>query len=71
MKRSPHTSGRTCGYCGRPHDVSQHVAEESPFCRACLHERIANRARSHAPVVSREVAGGAVVVSSRRNEMLD
>lgn len=28
-----------CAYCGRPHPVSAAVAEESPHCRACLHER--------------------------------
>lgn len=35
---------RRCAFCDRPHPVSDYVAEESPFCTACLHERVALRA---------------------------
>lgn len=35
---------RRCAFCHRPHPVSDYVAEESPFCTACLHERVALRA---------------------------
>lgn len=35
---------RTCAHCGAPHQVSDHVAEESPFCADCLHDRVERRA---------------------------
>lgn len=57
-----------CGYCGGAHRVSERVAEESPFCTACLNERIATRASGHAVVSLVEVASGAVVVRSPRHE---
>lgn len=33
----------TCLHCGRPHTVTDAVAEENPFCTACLHDRVARR----------------------------
>ena len=35
---------RKCAYCGGPHRVSARVAEENPFCNACLPERVERRA---------------------------
>lgn len=29
-----------CRYCGGPHAVSAAVAEENPFCSACLNDRV-------------------------------
>lgn len=43
-------SMRSCAYCRRPHDVSDAVAEENPFCRVCLPERVQKRASSFGPV---------------------
>ncbi len=44
-ERAISPDARRCAFCGRPHDVSDHVAEESPFCQACLHERVSARER--------------------------
>jgi hypothetical protein len=62
---------RRCGYCGRAHPVSDHVAEESPFCAACLHERISKRATGRAAVEVVEVSRNAVVVRSLLPERPD
>jgi predicted nucleic acid-binding Zn-ribbon protein len=43
----PQPAERKCRYCGGPHPVSDAVAEESPWCAKCLHERVEVRA-SHA-----------------------
>ncbi len=37
---------RLCEFCKGPHPVSDAVAEESPFCAACLPERVALRQRT-------------------------
>ena len=49
------TPARTCAFCGGPHDVSAAVAQESPFCSNCLHDRIALRAERIGPVTLLEV----------------
>jgi len=46
---------RSCPHCGEPYDVSEHVAEESPFCSMCLPDRVAMR--------EREVGSASVVES--------
>lgn len=39
---------RRCGYCGRRRNCSALVAEESPFCSACLPERVERRIQENA-----------------------
>ena len=70
MSAAPDRFGRRCAYCGGPHAVSARVAEESPFCTGCLHERIARRAATHAEVKLVD-EGGAVVVRSAQPERRD
>lgn len=63
--RKPRTGGhgeRKCAFCGRPHVVSERVAQESPFCQACLPERVARREVEVGPTLLTE-AGDYVVIS--------
>jgi hypothetical protein len=56
---------RACQYCGRPHMVSDHIAEESPFCRICLPERIAAKEREIGPTYAVEIGDYLVVTPLR------
>jgi hypothetical protein len=40
---------RRCRHCKGPHPVSDAVAQENPFCAACLPERVARRATREQP----------------------
>jgi hypothetical protein len=46
MPRKATSITRKCRYCGGPHAVSERVAEENPFCNACLPERVSRRAQN-------------------------
>jgi hypothetical protein len=59
---------RKCLYCGEPHPVSAQVAEENPFCSACLPERIALKTQSIGKVEFVE-SNDYVTVMSLRPEM--
>jgi hypothetical protein len=68
MRRNRKTAVRTCGYCRLPYPVSDGVAEESPFCAACLQDRVAASARGISPVTVVD-KGGYWLVTSVRPEM--
>lgn len=36
---------RRCSFCLGPHQVTDEVAAESPFCAACLHARVKERSK--------------------------
>jgi hypothetical protein len=67
MKRSSTKRlSRTCSYCGGSHTVSERAAKESPFCSACLAERISLRAQQVGPVALIEADPDYVIVTSLR-----
>jgi hypothetical protein len=60
-------SGVRCKYCKRPHLVSWRSAQENPFCKSCLPERIAKK-EAELDSVIRVEADGHWTVLHRRGE---
>lgn len=54
-------NGRPCQYCARSYLVSDYVAEESPFCRLCLPNRMATREREIGPTYTVELGDYLVI----------
>jgi len=57
---------RTCSYCKRTFYASNESFAENPFCRHCLHDRLATASLELGPVLCVKLDNGYVLTRSVR-----